>query len=757
MGAGGVATSISTNSLSIGNHDVTATYTGDANYSGSTSPIFVQFVDKVRIATSTTVTSSQNPTVFGQPTTLTATVTASDGGTPTGGVTFKAGATVIGTGTLNEMPGNDQATAVVSSLAVGTHSITAVYGNDFDYAASTSPPISQTVLQAQTSTSITPSSPTPVAGEPLSFGIAVTPVAPGAGVPSGTVSLTIDGSPVGGPATLAGGMVSIPSGGLTAGPHTVSAAYSGDANFAASNATISITVAQAATTTVLFTSPNPSVTGQTVTFTATVTPVAPGAGTPTGLVTFTEGATVLGSATLNPTVGGAQGSIALSTLALGNHDIVATYAGDANYLGSVSDTVTQVVNEAPPIIDTTTAVASSTNPSKYGQPVTFTATVTPASGTAAPTGTVQFSVDGTDLGGPVTLDASGAAVSDAIASLAAGSHTVIAAYSGDIGFGAGGTVTTQSVQQAAVSASIVSSMDPAPYGQSMTFTATLSAVAPGAGTPGGSVQFRVDGVPLGAPVAVSGGQATSPVVSGLDPGVHTVSALTSGDPNFASTTAAYNQTVERIPTTTTLSAAPNPAVFGNPVTLTATVTGAGPGTPTGTVTFSEGATVLGTAPLATVGSQQQAQFTTSTLSTGNHNITAAYSGDTRFAPSATASAVVVTVGKAPSSLSATPAILGVKVVLGAPLNVRLTLLEPLSATLIGNGQPIPGQTLVFSAGATVLCTSVTNALGTAYCNHLNATALLAIFLKPGYTVTYAGNASFFGSTTAAAVIKVNVS
>jgi Big-like domain-containing protein len=756
VGPGGVATSISTNTLSIGSHDVVGVYSGDANYGASTSPVFKQIVHKVLIATSTSVTSSQNPTVYGQPTTLTATVVASGGGTPTGGITFKDGATVIGTGTLNQVPGSDQASAVVDSLGVGTHNVTAVYEGDDDYATSASPPITQTVLQAQTSTAVTPSDPAPVAGEPLSFSVAVTPVAPGAGTPTGTANLSIDGHPVGGAVAVTGGVATIPAGALSAGSHTISATYNGDTNFAASSTSRSLVVGKASTSTVVFTSPNPSVTDQPVTFTATVTAVAPGAGTPTGLVTFRDGTTVLGSASLAPTVGGAQASMGLSTLSVGSHVITATYAGDANDVTSTSDSVTQVVNQAPPTIDTTTAVGSSTNPSRYGQPIAFTATVTAASGSAAPTGTVQFSVDGTDLGGPVTLDSSGVAASDPISSLAAGSHTVIAAYSGAVGFAASGLVTTQAVQQSGTSASIATSNNPAPFGQSLTFTATLGAVAPGAGTPGGKVQFRVDSVAVGSPVTVTAGQAISPAISGLDPGHHTISILTSGDPNFSSTTASYDELVNKIPTTTALTATPNPAVYGSPVTLTATVTGAGPGTPTGTVTFSESTTVLGTGPLSTVAGQQQASITVSSLSVGSHTLTAAYAGDDRFAASSTTVFGAVVIQKAPTSISANPAVLGVKTVLGPPVVTQVTLLEPLQATLIdANGMPIANQPVVFAAGST-LCTSTTNAQGVAYCNQLSAAALTAILLNRGYTATYGGNASYLGSATAASVIKITV-
>src|SRR5262249_52931876 len=132
----------------------------------------------------------------------------------------------------------------------------------------------------------------------------------------------------------------------------------------------------------LASSANPSVVGQAVTFTATVAATAPGAGTPTGTVTFRDGATVLGTGTLDA---GGVASFAAAALAAGSHSITAAYGGDADFGVSTSAALSQAVNQAA----TTTALASSPNPSTYGQLVTLTATVTVAApGAGTPTGTV---------------------------------------------------------------------------------------------------------------------------------------------------------------------------------------------------------------------------------------------------------------------------------------------------------------------------------------------------------------------------------
>jgi hypothetical protein len=168
------------------------------------------------------------------------------------------------------------------------------------------------------------------------------------------------------------------------------------------------------TTTALVSSLNPSLLGQTVTFTATVTGASP-----TGSVQFFDGATSLGTVTL----AAGQAALATSSLTVGTHPITAVYSGDTSNLASTSPVLNQVVNPTglPP---TTTSLVSSVNPSLFGQAVTFTATVAGAS----PTGTVQF-LDGATSLGTVALAAGQATL--ATSSLAVGTHPVTAVYSGD--------------------------------------------------------------------------------------------------------------------------------------------------------------------------------------------------------------------------------------------------------------------------------------------------------------------------------------
>ncbi len=170
------------------------------------------------------------------------------------------------------------------------------------------------------------------------------------------------------------------------------------------------------------------------------------------------------------------------------------------------------------------------------------------------------------------------------------------------------------------SASILLSSSPNPSGQnqSVTFTATVSSAG---GAPSGSVSFQ-DGATMLAMVNLTGGVATFST-SALTLGTHSITAVYSGDVNFnAGTSPAVIQKV-LIATTTALAPSPNPSIFNQSVTLTATITAAS-GTPNaGTVNFMDGSTLLSSAPV----SAGVATTTTATLAAGSHPLSAVYSGD----------------------------------------------------------------------------------------------------------------------------------
>lgn len=198
-------------------------------------------------ASTTSLTVAPNPAAVGQSITFTATVAAGSGasGTPTGTVTFLSGSTSLGTGTLS----SGSATFSTSSLAAGTYSITASYGGDSTFAASTSAAVSVTVNAAPvtiaTTTTLTASATTAVVGTSLTFTADVTP-ASGSGVPGGSVAFT-DGTTQLGTGTLDGtGKATYSTSSLAVGTHSISAAYGGNTSYTASTSTpVSVTITAA--------------------------------------------------------------------------------------------------------------------------------------------------------------------------------------------------------------------------------------------------------------------------------------------------------------------------------------------------------------------------------------------------------------------------------------------------------------------------------------------------------------------------------
>ena len=189
------------------------------------------------------------------------------------------------------------ATFSTDALSVAAHSITAVYPGDTNHEGSTSDAVIQEVEQSATATALQSSNASSVFGQSVTFTATVSATAPGAGTPTGTVQFKRNGTDIGGQRTLNGsGVATFATDELAVGGHTITAVYEGDASFTTStSADLTQTVELAQTNTELELSDNPTVFGQSVTFTATVSVTAPGAGTPTGTVTFKDGATTIGA------------------------------------------------------------------------------------------------------------------------------------------------------------------------------------------------------------------------------------------------------------------------------------------------------------------------------------------------------------------------------------------------------------------------------------------------------------------------------
>jgi hypothetical protein len=632
----GTAASGSTATIPAGSHAITANYS-DTTYGTSTGSL-TQVVSAA--STSTSVSSSANPSVFGQAVTFSATVSnaGGTGAVPTGSVQFVVDGSNLGGPVALDSSGH--ATSIgISTLAAGSHTVTVTYTNADGSFSNSSGSLSggQTVNAANTTTALGSSANPSAFGQAVTFTATVTANSPStAAVNAGTVTFQ-DGATILATANVnASGVATFSTSSLAAASHTITATYNGTTSFNGSSASLTQVVTATGTTTSVSSSANPSVFGQAVTFTATVSNAGGTGPTPTGSVQFIVDGSNLGGPVALDSSGHAT-SIGISTLAAGSHTVSANYVNsDGNFSNSSGSLVGgQTVNPA----STATAVSSSANPSVFGQAVTFSATVSNAGGTGAvPTGSVQFVVDGSNLGGPVALDGSGNATSISTSTLAAGSHTVTVTYTnadGNFSGSSGSLSGGQTVNAANTTTALGSSVNPSVFGQSVTFTATVTANAPStASVNTGSVVFKDGATTLGTvTVNASGVAAFTTSATQLAAGSHSITASYSDGVSFNSSSGSVTQVVNAANTTTALASSANPSTYGSSVTFTATVTANSPSTATvntGTVTFLDGATILAT---VNVNASGVATFATTLLTAGSHTITANYNDGTSFSSS----------------------------------------------------------------------------------------------------------------------------
>ncbi|MGA7496851.1 MAG: Ig-like domain-containing protein, partial [Isosphaeraceae bacterium] len=530
LGASGTVSFTTTSALAMGSNSITAVYSGDPNFATSSSST-TETVNQA--GTTANLSASPSSTKAGQPVTLTANiaVVAPGAGTPTGSVQFFAGTTSLGTAKLS----GNTAILTTTTLPVGTDSLTAQYLGDPNFTGSMSSAVSVTISPTgiATKTTLTSSTNPSVFGQSVTLTATVAPSS-GSGSPSGSVTFYAGSTPLG-TATVSGKKASLKTTSVPVGSQAITAVYSGNTTYApGTSAVFTQTVHQDSTTTKVTSSANPSVVGERLTLTATVSASSPGSGTATGTVTFSVGSTVLGTATL----GGGTASLSVSPqLSVGNHTIKASYGGDTNFKTSVG-TLTQTVKQD----STTTSIVSSANPSVHGQSLTFTATVianVPGSGT--PTGSLTFTNGSTTLG---TVTLSGGMASLSTAKLATGKDTITATYKGSSSFTTSNARLKQTVSQDAASATVTSSLNPSVHGQSVTFTAIVSAAAPGSGTPTGTVTFKDGSTTLNTATLNASGKAMFKT-SALLAGSHSITVVYRGDTNFkTSTSAVLKQSVQ---------------------------------------------------------------------------------------------------------------------------------------------------------------------------------------------------------------------
>ena len=594
---------------------------------------------------------------------------------PTGTVTFAVNGSASPDCPAMTVSTTGQATCTTAKLAAGANqTITATYSGDTRFTVASAGTATQTVsaLTATLGMTASPSSSTMV-NDSVIFtaqlaGVAFTPV-----VPSGTVNFTANGSTISGCGAVsvnASGRATCTTSSLAAGSDPIAAAYSGDNNFTAAAAgTMTQTVTATTATTAAIASLNYSPSSQTGSLSATVTS---GSGTVNvGTVTFSvfNGATQVGTAVTSGTVTSGAASVTY-TLPAGTvattYSIHAVYNASAPFATSSDSTHSLMIGKATPSIAWATpsaipyGTALSATQLNASSTVAGTFVYSPLAGVVATAGSQTLSVtftptdttDYTTATSTVTLVVNKATPSIAWATPSAIPYgTALSATQLNASSTVAGTFVYSplaGVVPSAGSQTLSVTFTPTDTTDYTTATSTVTLVVNKA-TP--SIAFTAPSpVTYGtAPIALfatggaSGNAVTFSVVSG--PGSITGNTLTIngagsvvvaanqlGNTNYTAAaqvtqSIVVNQTLPAI----AVASSANPVLVQNAVTFTAIVSSA-VSTPTGTMTFEDGATVLGSGMLAA----GVATFTTSNLTVGTHTITAVYSGDGNFAAATSA-------------------------------------------------------------------------------------------------------------------------
>lgn len=624
-------------------------------------------------STSITLVPTPNPSEFGKSVSFAVAVTSGTG-VPTGTVTltdtFNGATTTLGTITLSGGDG----TYTTTSLAVGVHNISASYGGDATHlgtAQSGQPAtVTQTVYEA-TKTVLTA-----VPASPSAFGASITFTA--------KVSVTDGGAfPLDGSVTfndsaatltnntvpIAAGVATYTTAALVEGVNVITATYTPNTSNLIQGSTGTLSQDSVVSSSVSVTSaPNPSIYGSPVTFSVSVPNSGPAIATgKVNIVIVPQGQTTP-AYPITATLGGnpATGTATISTLPVGTYTATANYVGDNNFAASSSTLATpQVVNQ----VSTTITAVATPNPGIAGKAEAITATVTPSSGTVAPTGSVTFTdtFNGTTVtlgAGAITLSATGTATVNS-STLAPGTHSIVAGYSGDANDAKSSVTLSLVVNQATTISVVVPTPNPALVLATITYTATVTGTG---AQPTGTVNFFANGtIALGSATLNATGTA-SVTNATLVAGTYQITAVYAGDTNDSgSTSAPVSEVIGTIPTMTGLTTASTTG--SNPQTIligTVENSGVSGPVPTGTITFKNGTTVVGTATLDADGVATM----TPELNTGSYSIIAYYPGDGLHG--ASQSGPISITGQASSySITVTPPTVSIAVTQNSNLTVSL--------------------------------------------------------------------------------------
>jgi hypothetical protein len=711
-GVAALALNLNTVLQGVGSYNVAAQYNGDSNYEVLTSAATTINVEQS--FTVLTVVPSDTKPVAGESITVTVTAAVSTASGPPAGANAPTGLITLNLADgpqaysyyANLSTANGVTTAVFNitvptALGVASYALQAIYAGDGNYNGSTSASVPLTLSKTATSSSISSATTTnPYAYSPWVLSATITASSTNASQPTGTFTFLVDGAaqvqaPVtsGSPSTA-----TLTIAGPAVGSHTLSGTYNGDANFSASTAP-SVSVTSTATPTTLALTPSPAspAPGTALQLTAILTPLYTGAVAPTGQVTFTLDGTSQGSA---PLTAGSVAVLSITAPSAGAHTLLATYAGDTNYGASTSPAVPLMVAK----VSTTLAIAPATTTPTVGSSLLVSATITAASsGATKPSGTVAFTLDGVSAGTGTVTPGSPSTASVTLTAVTPGTHVLQATYSGDSYYNTSIAAAVNIVVAKAPTTIVITPATITPTaGGSLQVTANITSSSPGTVLPSGTVNFALDGVSQGVEPVTAGSPSTATInLPLISAGSHVLIGTYSGDNYYGtSTSPAIALAVAKGGTTTTVTATPATLTIGSTETLTATIAPVSALTGTiytltGTVTFYDGGTtILGRAAVTS----NVASLTGVALSgSANHSITAVYSGDLNWQPSASVPILLVAITQ-PDTVLLTANLSTAQPGQTVVLTATVTPATIPSAT----GEQNPSGTVVFYSGTTVL-------------------------------------------------------
>lgn len=493
---------------------------GNGDYNIRASSVTVLLNEGPTPAVSGVLQADPEPSVAGQSFNLAATFTPPSPATLAGKVSFSIDGNTVGSAVLAKNAANF---TVTLPLNIGLHTIGAIWPGDSTYASVTLSG-THTVTAIPTTTSIVSSSNPANAGAQINFTAAVSSTS---GTPTGAITFSDGGSTLA-VVPLSAGIAQYASSTLVVGTHSITAAYAANGSFAASSASLSQVVNGLPSAANVTAAPNPAYVAQSVTLSGSVTSSS---GIPSGLLAFYDGTTLLGMAALNAS---GQASLATAFAGAGTHNLTAHYGGDAVFNGGVSPVFAENVLINPTAISLT----ASPNPGVAFGVIGLTATASSSTG-LVPDGSVVFKANGNQIG---TAVLQGGHVSMTTSTLAAGTYTVLAAYTGNATFAAASSSpVTLVVAQAPSQAMLTSSLNPSPAGMSITFTATTTA---GSIVPSGSMEFFDGTIPMGSPVALNTQGIATYTTNSLSLGTHSITAVFAGNHDLlASTSAVLQQSI----------------------------------------------------------------------------------------------------------------------------------------------------------------------------------------------------------------------